>query len=104
MRTLGSFLALQLQAQGGAAPVGGSSFDVVALVAESNPVSKIVLLILALLSIISWGIILYKLWTFRRAARQTSSFLGVFRRSNKFSEVQAVCKSLTDSPLVGLFQ
>jgi biopolymer transport protein TolQ len=27
----------------------------------------------------------------------------VFRRSNKFSEVQAVCKSLGDSPLVGLF-
>jgi biopolymer transport protein TolQ len=28
----------------------------------------------------------------------------VFRRSNKFSEVQAVCRSLGDSPLVGLFQ
>jgi biopolymer transport protein TolQ len=27
----------------------------------------------------------------------------VFRRSNKFSEVQAVCRSLDDSPLVGLF-
>ena len=28
----------------------------------------------------------------------------MFRRSNKFSEVQAVCRSLGDSPLVGLFQ
>jgi biopolymer transport protein TolQ len=28
----------------------------------------------------------------------------VFRRSNKFSEVHAVCRSLADSPLVGLFQ
>ena len=36
------------------------------------------------------------------ASRQ--SFLDVFRRSNKFSEVQAVCRSLGDSPLVGLFQ
>ena len=36
--------------------------------------------------------------------RQSSSFLDVFRRSNKFSEVQAVCRSLSDSPLVGLFQ
>ena len=43
-------------------------------------------------------------WAFRRAARQSSSFLDVFRRSNKFSEVQAVCRSLGDSPLVGLFQ
>ena len=52
----------------------------------------------------SWGIILYKCWAFRRSARQSASFLEVFRRSNKFSEVQAVCRSLGDSPLVGLFQ
>ena len=57
-----------------------------------------------LLSIISWGIILYKLWTFRRPTQQSAQFLDVFRRSNKFSEVQAVCRSLGDSPLVGLFQ
>ena len=44
------------------------------------------------------------MWTFRRSARQSASFLDVFRRSNKFSEVQAVCRSLGDSPLVGLFQ
>jgi biopolymer transport protein TolQ len=53
---------------------------------------------------VSWGIILYKLFVFRRTQRQTAQFLDVFRRSNKFSEVQAVCRSLGDSPLVGLFQ
>ena len=68
------------------------------------PSRKVVLLILALFSIASWSIILYKLWTFRRSERQSASFLDVFRRSNKFSEVQAVCRSLGDSPLVGLFQ
>ena len=36
--------------------------------------------------------------------KQSAQFLDVFRRSNKFSEVQAVCRSLGDSPLVGLFQ
>ena len=76
----------------------------VGLVARSSLVSKVVLLILALFSVVSWSIILYKLWTFRRSERQTGSFLDIFRRSNKFSEVQAVCRSLGDSPLVGLFQ
>src|SRR5262249_33510927 len=47
---------------------------------------------------------LYNLWVFARTRRQTAQFLEVFRRSNKFSEVQAVCRSLGDSPLVGLFQ
>jgi biopolymer transport protein TolQ len=99
VRTLGSFF-LALQVQGGAPPSG----DVVSLVARSTPVAKAVLLILALFSIVSWAIILYKLWAFWRIDRQTSSFLDVFRRSNKFSEVQAVCRTLNDSPLVGIFQ
>ena len=51
-----------------------------------------------------WGIILYKVWQFRRAARQSATFLDVFRKSSKFSEVQAVCRTLAESPLVGLFQ
>ena len=67
------------------------------------PISKAVLLILAAFSIASWGITFYKLWTFRRLERQSATFLDVFRRSNKFSEVQAVCGSLKESPLVGLF-
>lgn len=106
MRTLGSsYLALLvLQGQGGGPADTGTSPTVVSLVASASPVAKVVLLILAIFSIVSWSVILYKLWLFRRAERQTNSFLDVFRRSNKFSEVQAVCRSLNDSPLVGLFQ
>ena len=58
---------------------------------------------LILFSIVSWGIILYKLWTFNRIQAQSSRFLEIFRRSTKFSEVQAVCQSLNESPLVGIF-
>jgi biopolymer transport protein TolQ len=104
LRTLGCpWFALQLQAQGG--PVAeGPGAVVLSLVARSSTVSKAVLFVLAVLSIVSWGIILHKAWTFRRAARQSAQFLDVFRRSSKFSEVQAVCRSLEQSPLVGLFQ
>lgn len=64
----------------------------------------IVLSLLVLLSVVSWGIIFYKLWAFNRIKRQSARFLEIFRRSTKFSEVQAVCQSLTESPLVGIFQ
>jgi biopolymer transport protein TolQ len=63
-----------------------------------------VLLILLIFSAVSWAVIFYKLWVYRRAEQQSSTFLGVFRKSSKFSEVQAVCPTLTASPLVGLFQ
>ena len=78
--------------------------DLLELVARSSPVHKAVLVILVLFSVVSWAIILYKLWTLSRAERQSSAFLEVFRRSSKFSEVQAVCKTLSESPLVGVFQ
>lgn len=103
MRTLGSlFLALLLQAESGAAS-GGTDSSILGLMARSTPISKAVLLTLALMSVVSWAIILYKLWAFRRSEQQSNSFLDVFRRSSKFSEVAAVCRSLTESPLVGLF-
>ena len=103
MRTLG-FMALALQVSGAASPEGGVGGGLLRLVLRSSPVAQLVLLILALFSIVSWGATLYKLWTFRRAGRQSAAFLDVFRKSNRFSEVQAVCKSLGDSPLVGIFQ
>jgi biopolymer transport protein TolQ len=103
LRTLGSpIVALLVEAQAAVVSdtTGGTLIDLV----PRSPVAQVVLLLLALMSVVSWGIILYKLWTFRRFARQSAQFLDVFRRSNKFSEVQAVCRSLGDSPLVGLFQ
>jgi biopolymer transport protein TolQ len=104
LRTLGVFALALLQVQGGGAPATGLGGDVVGLVARSGPVAKAVLLILVLFSITSWAIILQKLWSFRRIERQTTSFLDVFRRSSKFSEVQAVCPTLRASPLVVIFQ
>jgi len=106
LRTLGSLLfALLVQAQGDVLPAR-SSTSIINLLAGPNTtvVAKVVLVILGVFSVMSWGVVLYKAWTFRRAERQTAQFLDVFRRSNKFSEVQAVCRSLADSPLVGLFQ
>jgi biopolymer transport protein TolQ len=103
LRTLGSLvLVLLTQAPGGAPESSGSL--IVNLVNRSTVVAKVVIIFLALFSIVSWGVILYKLWTFQRASRQSTQFLDVFRRSSKFSEVQAVCRSLEQSPLVGLFQ
>lgn len=97
--------ALALQELALPAPeVGEAPTDVLSLVARSGPVAKAVLLILIVFSVLSWAIVFYKAVHFRKAEQQTRAFLDVFRRSSKFSEVQAVCRSLGDSPLVGLFQ
>jgi biopolymer transport protein TolQ len=102
------FFALALMAQSAQPEAGSgelaSNSDIVRLVAEATLVGKVVLLILLVFSAVSWAVIFYKIWAYRRAEQQSSTFLSVFRKSSKFSEVQAVCPSLSASPLVGLFQ
>jgi len=100
-----AFTVLALfQGQGAPSAPAGAEGDFVSLILRSSPLAKGVLVILLVFSAVSWGIVLYKTWQFQRARRQTTSFLDIFRRSSKFSEVQAVCRTLSDSPLVGIFQ
>jgi biopolymer transport protein TolQ len=78
--------------------------DVLTLIQNASLPSKAVLVVLLIFSILSWAVILLKYLSFRTIDRQSKTFLDVFRRSTKFSEVQAVCGSLSGSPLVGMFQ
>ena len=93
-------------AQGADQPAGTgeAQTDVIQLISQGGAIAQIVLLILLIFSAVSWGVILYKFWQFSRAARQSATFMDVFRKSSKFSEVQTACPTLPDSPLVGLFQ
>jgi len=102
LRTLGHLL-LAAQVEGATAPPSALSGGFLDLIKDSSPISQFVLAVLVIFSVVSWGIILYKLWTFNRIQSQSTRFLEIFRRSAKFSEVQAVCQSLNDSPLVGIF-
>jgi biopolymer transport protein TolQ len=102
LRTLG-YAVLAFQATGGP-DSGAGGVDFVKLIADSTWLSKSVLLILLLFSAVSWAIIFYKVWQYRRAARDTGTFLQVFRKSTKFSEVQSITASVPASPLVGIFQ
>ena len=102
MYTLGPVvLALQVQGSATAPPAGN---DIVQIVAQTGPLNIAVFLILAAFSITSWAIVVVKLLSFRKVQRQSHTFLDAFRRSQKFSDVQAVCATLPDSPLVGVFQ
>jgi len=105
LRTPGSYaFALYAQGETPAAGPGDVNTDFIYLVTHASLPSQIVLGILLLFSAISWGITFYKFWQFSQAARQSSTFIEIFRKSSKFSEVQAVFRTLAESPLVGLFQ
>ncbi len=71
---------------------------------HSGPTAIAVIVVLVMFSFVSFGIILSKWTTLARATRESRRFLDVFRKSQKFSEVNAVANQLTHSPLVGMFQ
>src|SRR6266542_586342 len=74
------------------------------LLSHVSGVAMGVLVLLAVFSLVSWAIILYKGMALQRAYSQSRTFLDVFRKSTKFSEVNSVCIQLQASPLVGVFQ
>jgi len=102
--SVSSAFALMVQGADQPAGTGEVQTDFFQLLGEGGAIAQTVLVILLLFSLISWAVIFYKFWQFARAERQTKTFLEVFRKSSKFSEVHAVCRTLTESPLTGLFQ
>ncbi len=103
MRILGYYAFAFLQAPVASEPAEGFG-DLFGLIARQSLVGHLVLATLLAFSVVSWAIILFKLWQFRQVDAQTSTFVAIFRKSRKFSEVQSVCKSLAASPLAGVFQ
>ena len=99
-----SAFALMAQAAEQPAGTGDVETNFFQLLTQGGAIAQIVLVLLLIFSAISWGVIFYKFVQFRKCARQSTTFLDVFRKSSKFSEVQAVTRSLPDSPLTGLFQ
>lgn len=67
-------------------------------------VGQAVLLMLLVFSLGSWAIIIYKGLALKRAHSESETFLEIFRKSNKFSEVNSLAVQLKASPLVGVFQ
>ena len=103
MRILGYYAFAFLQAPVVSEPAEGFG-DLFGLIARQSLIGHLVLASLLAFSVVSWAIILFKLWQFRQVDAQTSTFVAIFRKSRKFSEVQSVCKSLAASPLTGVFQ
>ncbi len=73
------------------------------MVWRSDMISQMVMLGLLIFSVLSWWIILKKIITFQRVARESHFFIDAFRKSSKLSEVQALCPQLKYSPLPGIF-
>jgi biopolymer transport protein ExbB/TolQ len=80
-----------------------SEFDVAGLIAASGPVVKLVLIILVLMSIISWSIIFSKTMLLRSASKKSDKFLNLYRASGNFGNLYSSTRHI-GGPTAELFR
>jgi biopolymer transport protein TolQ len=81
--------------------IGGEVYN---LILQTGSVAKIVLLLLAIFSLVSWAIILSKWGAFKRARVQSARFVRAFRKAQRLQDMAAVCEQFRPSPLVAVFE
>ncbi len=74
------------------------------LVLGAGPVVKLVLLVLVYFSVVSWGIIFYKLLSIQKAMRESQHFLDFFWAKKRFDVISQGIKNYPHSPLAVLFR
>ncbi len=82
------------------AAFGSSIFS---LVGHISGFAFAILLLLLLFSLLSWTIIFRKWLTFRQISQKNQSFVALFRKSSRLSEVGAACELYRGTPLSGIF-
>ncbi len=89
-------LAALLLAQGGP--------SIIDLILDAGPIGKFVLALLLLASLVCWGIIVERYRSFRRAHRETRSFLSRFHGGARLAELRDLSEKWHRSPVVALFK
>ena len=83
-----------IQQSGGAIPQSPLE-----LVLSSSPETKIVLLVTALFSLVSWFIIILKWWQFRKLNRQADRFFTEMERTTRLKDAYHAVMKLPPSPV-----
>jgi biopolymer transport protein TolQ len=80
-----------------------SEIGLVSMLQSTGTTSKIVLGILLVLSVWSWGVILAKALLLRKVRSESDTFWRIFRKGKSLSEIGTAVEALRFTPLVAVF-
>lgn len=84
-------------------PLSGFQTDLVDLITSSSLATKLVMLILLVLSVVSWAIIFYKAKYFRKVKRENRQFLEVYDQTDDPFRLKKTAERFAASPLANVF-
>ena len=79
------------------------SSNLLTLIVMAGPVTKFVLVILLLLSVVSWAIIFYKWRVLRRAVAENRRFIAFYHKIEDLTDLKRRAENLFYSTLAGVF-
>ncbi len=77
--------------------------DVIEMVAHSGHVAKFVLALLFLFSVLSWGIMIAKMFMFSRVRQDSDKFMRIFMKNKSLDDILNASKGMKDCPVVRVF-
>jgi biopolymer transport protein TolQ len=80
-----------------------NELNVLEILRQTTTVTRVVLAVLLIFSIWSWGIIFSKALLLRKIRKESETFWKVFRRGQNLSEIRTACEALRFTPLVPVF-
>jgi biopolymer transport protein TolQ len=83
---------------------GPGTMGVADLLLGTGPVVQVVLWTLVLFSVVSWGIIVYKLNQISHARRESERFISLFWESKNLAAIHSGSVGLTRSPVAQVFR
>ena len=88
------------------APVAAAAqqLSVVDLVLGSGPVVQAVLILLVLMSIVTWGIVLTKTSGLRKSKKQSKKFDDIFWSSKNLAHIHEASQALRSSPVAAVYE
>lgn len=81
-----------------------SSNDSFSIILSASPVVKFVLLVLIFFSVISWAVIIFKLFEYKKAKKNSAKFINYFRKTKNFSDINKFSQSLKNNTLAKIFK
>ncbi len=81
-----------------------TGISIVEVVRNSSLVVNLVLGFLVLLSVLCWGVILFKFIQHRKAVIATEQFIDLFWKNSDFQEVYRKSEKMQDSPIATVFR
>ena len=80
-----------------------NDISLIELLRNTGPVNRLILLVLLMFSVWSWGIILSKVMHFKKVRHESELFWKIFRKGQSLSEIATACETLRFTPLVPVF-